>query len=144
MNPKSERNEGRSALLPRLIFPVILSALFSFCGCKAAPAWSSESRSPNGKMVATAEAFTNGGFVAPGPSATFVYLKQTTGSVKPVLIFSFSQGPPDSMRVKMGWPSPTHLEVTYEGQHTVDFQAAEYAGVDISVRNAPLSDATSK
>jgi hypothetical protein len=87
-------------------------------------------------MVATAETFANGGFVAPGPSTTLVYLNQTTGSQKPILIFAFSEGAPESMQVKMVWLSPAHLELAYEGQRTIDFQAVKYAGVDISVRNA--------
>jgi hypothetical protein len=87
-------------------------------------------------MVATAESFENGGFVAPGVPATFVYLNLTTGSQDRVLIFAFSEDPtgPDRMKVEMDWLSPTHLEVKYEGQHTIDFQAVKYAGVDISVR----------
>jgi len=95
-------------------------------------------------MVAKAEEFTNRGFAAPGPSTTFVYLKQTTGSQKAVLIFAFSEGPPDGMPVKMGWLSPSHWELTYEGQRTIDFQAVKYAGVDISVRNAAVGSSASK
>jgi hypothetical protein len=113
-------------------------------GCKAAPTWSIESRSPDGRMAAKAEAFTNSGFAAPGPSTTFVYLSQTTGSQKAVLIFAFSEGPPDGMHVKINWLSPTHLELTYEGHRTIDFQAVRYAGVDISVRNAAPDGATPK
>jgi hypothetical protein len=60
-----------------MILPVFLGALFLFSGCKAAPTWSTESRSPDGRMVATAETFANGGFAAPGASATFVYLQVT-------------------------------------------------------------------
>jgi hypothetical protein len=128
----------------RLVFLLIIAVCLLMSGCKAAPTWSTESRSPDGRMVAKAEVFTNGGFAAPGPSTTFVYLKQTTGSEKAVLIFAFSQGPPEGMQVKMDWLNPAHLELTYEGQHTIDFQAVRYAGVDISVRNAVLGSATSK
>jgi len=135
---------ARASLVPKTVFSVILGTLFLFCGCKAAPIWSAESRSPDGKMVATAEAFTNGGFAAPGPTTTLVYLKETTGSQKPMLIFAFSEGPPDSTQVKMNWLSPAHLEVVYEGQRTIDFQSVKYAGVDISVRNATLGGTPSK
>ena len=124
------------------MFAVILCAFFVLFGCKTAPTWSTESRSPDGKMVVKAEAFTNGGFAAPGPSTTFVYLKQTTGSQKPVLILSFSEGPPEAMQVKMDWVTPAHLEMTYKGQHTIDFQAVRYAGVEISVRNVALGTAS--
>lgn len=144
MNLMSGCNRDRSSLVLTMILPVILGALFLFSGCKAAPTWSTESRSPDGRMVAKAEAFTNGGFAAPGPSTTFVYLKQTTGPQKAMLIFAFSEGPPDGMQVKMDWLSPSHLELTYEGQHTIDFQAVRYARVDISVRSAGPTGAASK
>jgi hypothetical protein len=91
-------------------------------------------------MVATAETFMNGGFAAPGPSTTFVYLKQTTESQGAVLIFAFSGGVPENMQVKIDWLSPTHLALTYEGQHTIDFRAVRYAGVDISTQNAVLGN----
>jgi hypothetical protein len=95
-------------------------------------------------MIAMAEAFTNGGFVAPGPATTLVYLKGTTGSQKAMLILAFSEGLPDSMQVKMSWLSPMHLEVTYEGERTIDFQAVKYAGVDISVENNVAGGSASK
>src|SRR6266705_3178547 len=123
----------------RLMFVLIVTICFWLSACKAAPTWSTESRSPDGRMVANAEAFSNSGFAAPGPSTAFVYLKQTTGSQKAVLIFAFSEGPPNGMQVKINWLSPTHLELTYEGQRTIDFQAVRYDGVDISVRNAALA-----
>jgi hypothetical protein len=95
-------------------------------------------------MIATAEVFANGGFASPGPATTRVYLKETTGSQKAMLIFSFSEGPVDGMQVKMAWLSPTQLELTYEGQHTIDFQAVKCAGVDISVRNSDFGSSTAK
>jgi hypothetical protein len=61
-----------------------------------------------------------------------------------MLIFSFSEGPVDGMQVKMAWLSPTQLELTYEGQHTIDFQAVKCAGVDISVRNSDFGSSTAK
>ena len=106
-------------------------------GCKGAtPVWSADSRSPDGKMIATAEAFDNGGFVSPGPNATFVYLNWTTGSQarKEILAFSGWPSETDGMKATMSWLSPTHLELTYKGKQTIDFQAVKYAGVDISVR----------
>ena len=107
------------------------------CGCqRSKPVWSADSRSPDGSMIATAEAFDNGGFVSPGPPATFVYLNWTTGAQPKMLIFAFSDGPPepDAMKVGMKWLTPTHLELTYKRQRTIDFQAVKCAGVDISVQ----------
>jgi hypothetical protein len=72
-----------------------------------------------------------------------VYLKETTGSQKPMLIFAFFEGSPYSMRVKMNWLSPAHLEVVYEGR-LIDFPAVRYAGVDISVRDAAVGSPVSK
>lgn len=135
MNGRGPRN--RSVFILTIVSPIILGTLL-LSGCKAGPTWSTESRSPDGSMIATAEAFANGGFAAPGPTTTFVYLRATRGSQKPVLIFAFSEGPPDSMEVKISWLTPRHLDVTYEGEHTVDFQAVKYDGVDISIRNAAL------
>lgn len=139
VNFMSGPNRGSSSAALKLILPAVLATLLLLTGCKAAPTWSTESRSPDGRMVAKAEAFTNGGFAAPGPSSTFVYLNQTKGSQKPMLIFAFSEGSPGSMQVKMNWLSPSHLEVMYEGQRTIDFQAIRCAGVDISVRSAALA-----
>ncbi len=48
-----------------------------------------------------------------------------------MLIFALSEGRPDGMQVRMNWLSPTRLELTYRGEHTIDFQAIRYAGVDI-------------
>lgn len=36
--------------------------------------------------------------------------------------------------VKMNWLTPSHLEVTYTDNPTVDFQAVKAAGIEISVR----------
>lgn len=115
---------------------LMLGACVLMSGCKAPPTWSAEVRSPDGKMIATADTFANGGFVAPGPDATFVYLSWTTGSQPKMLILAFSDGhfEPDGMRVGMNWLTPTHLELTYKGQRTIDFRAVKCAGVDISVR----------
>jgi hypothetical protein len=133
-----------TSLTLRAVLLLMVGACLLMSGCKAAPTWSTESRSPDEKMVATAEAFTNDGFVAPGPPTTLVYLKQTAGSEKAMLVFAFSEGPPDGMQVNVNWLTPTHLELTYGGQHTIDFQAVEYAGVDISIRNATVRSPVSK
>jgi hypothetical protein len=34
----------------------------------------------------------------------------------------------------MNWLTPTHLELTYKGRRTLDFEAVKCHGVDISVR----------
>lgn len=97
-------------------------------------------------MVATAEAFANGGLVAPGPDATFVYLNWNAGSQPRMLILAFSggQSEPDGTRVAMTWLSPTHLDLAYKGQQNIDFQAVKYSGVDISVRELTSKTDTSQ
>ena len=144
MDPMNGCEAGRPSLAPKTAFLVIVGMLFLLCGCKAAPSWSGESQSPDGKMVATAETFTNGGFAAPGPATTLVYLKETAGSQKPMLIFAFSEGPPDSMQVTMNWLSSAHLELVYVGKRNIDFQSVRYAGVDISVRSTALESTAAK
>jgi len=37
--------------------------------------------------------------------------------------------------VEMKWITPTHLDLAYKGQRTLDFQAVKCAGIDISVRD---------
>ena len=120
----------------KLLLIIFVCAVMGDCkGAK--PVWSADSRSPDGKMIATAEAFDNGGFVSPGPNATFVYLNWSTGSQarKEILEFSGWPSETDGMKVAMNWLSPTRLELTYKGKQTIDFQAVKYAGVDISVRS---------
>ena len=118
-----------------LLLTFCVSVLMS--GCKASPTWSAEARSPDGKMVATAETFANGGFVAPGPPATLVYLNWTAGSQPKTLILALSGGAEaDDMKVGMNWLAPARLELTYKGTHrSVDFQAVKFAGVDITLRD---------
>ena len=37
--------------------------------------------------------------------------------------------------VEMKWITPTHLDLAYKGQWTLDFQGVKCAGIDISVRD---------
>ena len=124
---------------------VVLLTLFvvlAICGCKTAEkTWSAEARSPSGEMIATANTFRQSGAGIDG-AETVVYLNWTTGSQEPKEILSFHDGPatPGGMDVGMKWLTPTHLELTYKGARPIAFQAALYAGVQISVRD--ISDGT--
>jgi hypothetical protein len=124
---------------------LVLIAAASGCmtGCKAPPTWSAEARSPDGKMIATANRFEQSGF-GTGWVQTTVYLNWTKGKQPKMLILAFSDGPsvPSGMDVGMDWLSPTHLELTYKGERPLDFQAVKAGGVDISVRVLP-SEASS-
>lgn len=124
-----------------LLFAVGACILAS--GCKGSQmTWSAEAKSPDGKMVATASAFANGGFGASGAPATFVYLNWATGSQKPVQILGLESesDAPDDAKVGMNWLTPSHLELTYKStrQH-IGFQAVKFVGVDISLRDLSSS-----
>ncbi len=100
--------------------------------------WSAERPSPDGSMVAKANAFANGGFGMSGTPATYVYWNWAKGSQKPMLILSL-EDESDSIAdadVEINWLSPLHLEVTYRSdrQH-VTFQAVRCGKVDISLRD---------
>jgi hypothetical protein len=115
---------------------IVVGICVLISGCKASPTWSAESRSPDGKMIATAETFEQSGF-GTGWVQTTVYLNWTTGSQPKTLILAFSEGPaePGGMNVGMKWLTPTHLELTYKGQRPLDFQAIKCDGVDIAVQD---------
>jgi len=117
-----------------LLLVVVTCVLAS--GCKAPLTWSAESRSSDGKMIATAKTVDESG---PGTDfiQTTVYLNWATNKNPPTMILAFSDGPPgpDGMKVGMNWLSPTHLELTYKGQRNLDFQAIKFGSVDITVRD---------
>jgi hypothetical protein len=105
-------------------------------GCKAPPVSSAESKSPDGKLVATAHTFANSGFGG-GPPTTFVYLIWATGSQSPTLILSLTGGSDVAVdtNVEMKWLNSTHLELKYKEDQSVDFQAIKWGDVDISLRD---------
>ena len=89
-------------------------------------------------MVATAEAFANGGFGISGTPATFVYLNWATGSQKPteILALSNESDTPTGEAVGIKWLSPGKLEVTYsKDKQQIDFQAIKFLNVEIDVRD---------
>ena len=118
-----------------------LLLIFGFCvfasGCRDSPTSSAEAQSPNGKVVATAKTFANSGFGGGGPTTTFVYLNWTSGSQSPMEILCLTGGSDTSVDTNVGmkWLTPTHLELTYKGNTTVDFEAVKWAGIDITVRD---------
>jgi hypothetical protein len=124
--------------LPVLTVILLLTAgvCASVSGCRAKPSWTAEARSPDGKMIAKARTFENGGFGTDFVETT-VDLNFTKGKQSPMEILAFSDGPagPGGMTVGMNWLSPTHLELTYKGQGSPDFQAVRYYGVEITLRS---------
>lgn len=129
---------GKSILL--LIFTVCVTV----AGCDGPKTtWSAESRSPDGKMIATAETIQTSG-IGTGDIGTRVYLNWISGSQPPTIILAFTEGPagPGGMKVGMNWLTPNHLELTYKGRRELDFEAVKCHGIDISVRD--LSDVTTR
>ena len=116
---------------------LILALCISTSGCDGPKtAWSAESRSPDGKMIASARTIQTSG-IGTGDPGTFVYLNWAAGSQSPTIILALTDGPaePGDMNVGMNWLTPKHLELTYKGPRTLDFEAIKCHGVDISVRD---------
>jgi hypothetical protein len=127
----------RSLFLKALLLLTIGVSLF-LIGCKESPKWSTESRSQDGKMVASARSYEGGGFGASGPSVTLVYLNWATGSQKPMQILGLhdESDKPEETRIGMRWLTSAHLEITYNAKaQAIDFQAVKFTGVDISLRD---------
>jgi hypothetical protein len=140
----SKLGHDGSSLVIRAVVPLVL--LVSLAGCikgGSETTWAAESRSPDGKRVASAFTIEQSGF-GTGWVQTTVYVNWTRGKQPKMLILAFSDGPsvPGGMNVGMNWLSPTHLELTYKGERPLDFQAVKAGGVDISVRVLP-SEASS-
>jgi hypothetical protein len=95
--------------------------------------WSAESRSPDGKMIATARTIQTSG-IGTGDPGTFIYLNRTKGSQSPTIILALLADEPGDMDVGMNWLSQTHLELTYKGHRSIDFQAVKCHGIEISTR----------
>jgi hypothetical protein len=61
------------------------------------------------------------------------------GWLAPVLILGFfhhEKNPSDTINLTMKWPSPSHLDVSYDGRAaSLDFQAIKCGGVEISVHD---------
>jgi len=112
-------------LMPLRLACAFLLLIFGLCvsisSCDGPKAtWSAESRSPDGKMIATAYTIQTSA-IGTGDPGTSVYLNWTTGSQSPTIILSFAEGPgePGSMNVGMNWLTPKHLELTYKGRRTL-------------------------
>ena len=128
---------GMFDLMRKLVLVLALGTCVLVSGCRDSPlAWSAGTRSPDGKMVARARTFQPSG-IGTGEIGTDVDLNWTSGSQSPTLILSFSDGSdaPGDKSVGMNWLSPTHLELTYKGHRTVDFEALKCHGIDITVRD---------
>jgi hypothetical protein len=133
-------------------FPAILAISILITGCVKREdliVWKAESRSADGRWLATADTIQNGGFGS-GDIYTTVHLSRTGGKQSPVDVVGIdSQGPMPhpyvldnvsnkggSIELTMTWVSPTHLQVGYVAKPgtIVELQMVKYAGVDISLQ----------
>ena len=117
---------------------LLIISLCLLTGCKNSErTWSAEAKSPDGKIVATAETLEPGGWGTGAPAETYVSLNWTSGSQNSTQIFSFNDGPnePGCMNIGMTWLTPRHLELTYKGHPSIDFEAVKWQEVVMSARN---------
>jgi hypothetical protein len=126
----------RSALFKATSLIIAVCVLLS--GCRGWDTiWSAEARSPDGSRIASGRTIANSGF-GTGYIWTGVYLNWTKGTQPPTEILQLTdtfEMPLDEISVGMKWLTPTHLELTYKGHRTLNFQAVKCIGVDISVRD---------
>jgi hypothetical protein len=142
MKPTMRECSGSFKLILLLAFGACL--LMSGCG-SSETVWSAESRSPDGKVIAAARtAVRNRGLSIISGADTNVYLKWAKGSRGDTSILELADATDDPVdtRVEMNWLTPTHLELTFKGNQSIVFQAIQWAGIDISVRD--LSEAAIK
>jgi hypothetical protein len=126
----------KSALIRKAVSLATIGVCVLVFGCKdSAIIWSAESRSPDGHWLVSAstEQFSGPGTAYVG---TTVYLQQDSNPRVEILgLANDSAYPAGVTSVGMTWLTPSHLELTYEGHASLNFQLAKYAGIDISVRD---------
>lgn len=99
--------------------------------------WTANAPSPDGRWLATASTLETSGF-GTGSIQTDVFLKWSKGSDSPEHILGFvhdGRSGSKTINLSMNWVAPMHLDVTYDGHATVDFQVVRLGDVDISLRD---------
>jgi hypothetical protein len=140
---------GAGSFSPALkpIWFLILGVCIFMPGCKSAETiWSTDSRSPDGNVIASARTVArNKGLSVISGVDTSVSLNWATGSKHPTSILELADGSdaPADTTVEMNWLTPTHLELAYKGNQTVVFQAVKWVGIDITVRDLAGPSSTS-
>jgi hypothetical protein len=68
---------------------------------------------------------------------TNVYLKWAKGSRGETSILELADATDDPVdtHVEMNWLTPTHLELTFKGNQSIMFQAVQWVGIEISIRD---------
>lgn len=120
----------------QLMAAIAALASLSLSGCDDGPAtiWSTASKSPSSRLLATAETVQTAGFGTAGVS-TVVYIKHPSGSAFRVLAFSNDSAYPLGHTViRLNWTSDSRLEVRYKAGATLTFRVAKALGVNIVPR----------
>ena len=123
----------------RLLSTAMVASCVLFFGCRqdVQTIWSSEARSPDGHWLATAKTTQHFG---PGTAGieTTVQLKFVSNPPTEILVFSHDGNDTSrTINLAMKWVTPTHLDLTYNGRASLDFQVVKCGGVEISVRVVP-------
>ena len=143
-SPRYGRTKNRGCVI-RVTIWLTTAVLVAFTvGCRDAETiWSTESRSPDGRWIATAHTDEYGGPGTAGILST-VSLRQVKGRQEKIEILQLSQDA-TSVDLKLNWLTPSHLEITYKQPASIDFQAIKCGGIEISVRDisAPTSNTPS-
>lgn len=118
----------------RLIALAIL--LLSCAACRdAAVIWSAESRSPDGRHIASAQTVQ---FAGPGTASveTTVYLRDSSERKPGTVVLSLdndSAYPAGITNVGMSWRGPAHLVLDYRGHASIALQAIRCYGIEITL-----------
>jgi hypothetical protein len=124
--------------IPTALALVLTTSIFMSSCLGSRTIWSAEAKSPDGRVVALARAILrNKGLSIISGVDTEVYLNWVDDRRPPVLILNLSDASdmPVDTNVDMKWLTPTHLEMTYKGNQSVDFEAIKWGKIDISVRS---------
>jgi hypothetical protein len=125
---------SKAATRSGFTFLIFVVCIWAF-GCRdVRTIWSMQSKSPDGKWLASAQTEQHGG---PGNAGlqTLVYIKPTDGSASPELVLALTPSPGsdlDSSNLGMQWLTPAHLEISYSSKLVVDFKVANIFGIDIT------------
>jgi hypothetical protein len=118
---------------------ISLAAFLALVGCHTANeiTWSAQSSSSDHAWLALAHTqHTNHGFGGESVG-TIVEMKQNISNGGPVEVLEFDEGPDSVHDLKMNWPSPDHLYITYRGDSPIIFQAIKAFGKDVTVERLP-------
>jgi hypothetical protein len=129
-----EARHSKVAIRSGFAFLICAVCLLAF-GCRdVRTIWSAQSKSPDGKWLASAKIEQHGG---PGNAGvqTLVYIEPTDRSASPELVLALSPNPGsdlESSNLGMQWLTPAHLEISYGRNLIVDFKVVSVFGIDIT------------